>query len=61
MRYSTESKLATINYHLSDGLKNLDAFLAVNKNELIKLGIYDKVNNQFLIIDNAIKQLDEAF
>jgi len=25
------------------------------------IGIYDKVNNQFLIIDNAIKQLDEAF
>lgn len=61
MRYSTQSKLATINYHLSDGLKDLNVFIATNKNELNNLGLYENLNNQLLAIEQAIKNLDEVF
>lgn len=61
MRYSDESKLATINYRLADGLKDLDVFIATNKTELINLGLYENINNQFLAIETAIKNLDEVF
>jgi hypothetical protein len=61
MKHGLSSELSTILYNIEQQNSRLDEFLSRNKDELINLGIYDKINSGFLLINSGAKDIAQLF